>query len=91
MPGFGSLYVGVSGLQTAQNALNTTAHNLANVETEGYVRQQILQGDKQYNKIGYASVSNMQVGLGVNLSDVRQVRDEFLDKEYRKETGRAGF
>lgn len=91
MPGFGSLYVGVSGLQTAQDALNTTAHNLANVETEGYVRQQILQGDKQYNKIGYASISNMQVGLGVTLTDVRQVRDEFLDKEYRKETGRAGF
>lgn len=91
MSGFGSLYVGVSGLQTAQDALNTTAHNLANVETEGYVRQQILQGDKQYNKIGYASVSNMQVGLGVTLTDVRQVRDEFLDKEYRKETGRAGF
>ena len=33
---FGSLYVGASGLQTGQNALNTTAHNLSNVDTKGY-------------------------------------------------------
>lgn len=91
MSGFGSLYVGVSGLKTAQDALNTTAHNLSNVETEGYVRQQIIQGDKVYTKIGYAAVGNMQVGLGVELTDIRQVRDYFLDREYRKEIGRAQF
>ena len=39
--GFGSLYVGASGLQNSQNALNTTANNLANVDTKGYVRQQV--------------------------------------------------
>ena len=38
--GFGSMYIGASGLQSAQNALNTTANNLANVDTKGYVRQQ---------------------------------------------------
>ena len=38
----GSLYIGVSGLQTSQNALNMTANNLANVDTEGYVRERIL-------------------------------------------------
>ena len=32
--GFGSLYVGASGLQNAQNAINTTANNLANVDTK---------------------------------------------------------
>ena len=26
--GFGSLYIGASGLQNSQNALNTTSHNL---------------------------------------------------------------
>jgi len=35
MGGMGSLYIGVAGLQTSQNALNTTAHNLANIGTEG--------------------------------------------------------
>lgn len=44
--GFGSLYIGASGLQNAQYALNTTANNLANVNTTGYVRQQVRFADK---------------------------------------------
>ena len=39
--GFGSFYVGGSGLRNSQNALNTTANNLANANTVGYVRQQV--------------------------------------------------
>ena len=35
--GFGSFYVGSSGLKNSQNALNTTANNMANVNTTGYV------------------------------------------------------
>lgn len=91
MAGFGSIYVGVSGLQSAKDALDTTAHNLANVETTGYVRQQIVQGDRLYNHIGYSSIGQLQIGLGVEISDIRQVRDIFLDQEYRKEAGRAAF
>ena len=49
--GFGSLYVGASGLQNAQNALNTTANNLANVGTKGYVREQVRFADKNYTKL----------------------------------------
>ena len=44
--GMGSLYIGSSGLRTSQNALNTTANNLANVDTTGYVRQQVIQADR---------------------------------------------
>ena len=47
--GMGSLYIGSSGLRTSQNALNTTANNLANVDTTGYVRQQVIQADRHYN------------------------------------------
>lgn len=91
MPLMGAVYVGQSGLQTSQNSLNTTAHNLSNIETKGYTRQQILQGNKFYNTFGSASVSAMQVGLGVDYTKTRQVRDQFLDASYRKESGRAGF
>ncbi len=85
------LYVGASGLQTSQNSLHTTAHNLSNIETQGYVRQQTLQADISYNNISNAAVSKMQIGLGVEYDMVRQVRDEFLDKSYRRETGRSNF
>ncbi len=87
----GGIYVGASGLQTHQNALNTTTHNLANVETAGYSRQQFLFGDKFYNTVGQAGVSKMQVGLGVDYAKVRQVRDQFLDTSFRKESGRSAF
>ncbi len=93
MPLMGSLYIGVSGLQTSQNALNTTAHNISNTDTTGYVRQQILQGSATYDtiKTSYKSVANQQLGLGVVYSKTRQVRDVFLDATYRKESGRSAF
>ena len=93
MPLMGSLYIGNSGLQTSQNALNTTAHNMTNADTVGYVRQQVQQGTKVYNtiKVDYSSVSNQQIGLGVNYSKVKQVRDYFLDQTYRRESGRSAF
>ena len=85
------LFVGATGLQTSQNSLHTTAHNLSNIETPGYVRQQTLHADMTYNNISNAPVSKMQIGLGVEYDIVRQVRDQFLDKSYRRETGRSSF
>jgi len=90
---FGNLYVGNSGLTTSQNALNTTAHNLTNVDTKGYTRQQVMQFDRKYNTISINAsiISNKQVGLGVYYSETRQVRDYFLDQTYREEVGRLSF
>ena len=87
----GSFYVGVSGLQTSQNALNTTAHNLSNINTTGYTRQQVLQGNQIYNKVGECGVGPMQIGLGVSYTDVRAVRDVFLDRSYRTQSGRSAY
>ena len=89
----GSLYIGTSGLQTGQNALNTVAHNLTNASTTGYTRQQILLNDRPYNtlSINARSVANQQTGLGVCYAQTRQVRDYFLDRTYRKEDGRCAF
>lgn len=93
MPLMGSLYVGTSGLQTSQNALNTTGHNLTNADTVGYVRQQTMLGDRGYNNISIDAhaIANKQLGLGVTYSQIRQVRDVFLDQTYREENGRLAF
>ena len=93
MPLMGSLYVGASGLQTSQNALNTTAHNLSNIDTVGYTRQQVQQSAKHYVTLSVnpEAVNNKQTGLGVTYSRVKQIRDYFLDKTYRKESGRSMF
>lgn len=89
----GSLYIGTSGLQTSQNALNTTAHNLSNIDTTGYTRQQVQQSARRYVTLSVNpdSVNNKQTGQGVTYSRVKQIRDYFLDKTYRKESGRSMF
>lgn len=91
MGSFGSLSIGVSGLNISQNALNTTAHNLANVDTKGYVRQQVVLKDFGYVKWGENHLSTLQKGLGVDFLAVRQVRDTFLDKAFRQESGREAY
>lgn len=91
MAGMTSIYVGVSGLQSAQTALNTTSHNLANVYTKGYTRQLAFTSERTYDKVGQSATSYMQVGLGVTSSSTSRVRDILLDNQYRNETGRKGF
>ena len=90
--GFGSLFIGVAGLQSSQNALNITSNNLANLDTVGYVRQQVLYADRDYITFNTtAAISNQQAGLGVKIGDVVHTRDVFLDRLYRTETGRQAF
>ncbi|MCR5012181.1 MAG: flagellar basal body protein, partial [Lachnospiraceae bacterium] len=48
---FGDLYVGTSGLQSSQEALNVVAHNITNTDTEGYVRQQVSYNTREYNRL----------------------------------------
>ena len=90
--GFGSMFIGVAGLQSAQNALNTTANNLSNVDTTGYVRQQVLFADRDYVTFNTtAAISKQQSGLGVKIGDVVHTRDVFLDRLYRTTSGREAF
>ena len=91
MPLLTNIHVGASGLKASQYAMNTTGHNLANVETNGFVRQQTVLTSSMYLTIGNNKVSPVQIGFGVNTEEIRQVRDQFLDQAYRKEAGRQGF
>lgn len=86
-----SFYVGVSGLQVSQHALNTTSHNLANVDTKGYTRQQIYTKDFGYLTVGNAANYANQVGLGTAVEVVKQIRNRYFDASYREEYGRQGY
>ena len=87
----GNFYVGVSGMQSHQYALNTTAHNITNAGTDGYSRQQVLLSDIAYTRLGNTALGVNQAGLGTKIQDVRLVRDRFLDTAYREELGREQF
>lgn len=91
MGGMSTLYIGVSGLQASQSAINTTAHNLSNLHTPGYVRQQVVFADRSYETLSVGAVYYNQSGRGVSVMDIRHVRDVLLDKAYRQESGREAF
>lgn len=77
---FFGLNIGVTGLYTYQAGLNTTAHNVANAETDGFSRQVISQ--KAGVPIQVHSRYGM-VGTGVDVTGITQVRNEYYDIKYR--------
>lgn len=87
-----SMWTGVSGMTAAQSGLNATAHNMANINTKGYTRQQLLQVDTHYATVSYGKNGTAQkVGLGTYASSIRQLRNRYYDQTYRTELGRRGF
>ena len=78
----GRMYIGTSGLQAHQNAINTTAHNLTNLNTAGYSRQQVVLTDLAYQKLGYTKVGVNQTGLGTRVEETRTTRDKYLDQKF---------
>lgn len=89
---FGTLNIGKSGMFAQQGALNTTSHNIANANTEGYSRQRVeLQTTRPYCKPSMNSAAGPgQVGTGVQIVAINRVRDSFLDYQIRVELGVQG-
>lgn len=73
---FDLLNMGSQGLLTAQRQLNTTSHNINNVNTEGYSRQSVVQ---QTNDPIWSGGS--QHGTGVHAAEVRRGYDQFATNE----------
>lgn len=88
---FASFNTGVSGLHSAQSSLYTTAHNLANATTKGYSRQQVIVTDAFYSTRYGAYANRLQVGKGTDIAEIRQVRNTFLDAQYRVQSSRQSF
>jgi len=81
------LSVANSALKAAQAQVSTAAQNVANANTEGYSRQQVIQTARPGTQRPEGAL-----GLGVQISGIERVRDNFLDASFRTETTRAeGF
>lgn len=77
---FFGLDIGTSGLYTYQAALNVTAHNASNAETDGYSKQVLNQ--TAATPISVYSTYGM-VGTGVVGNSITQNRNEYYDVKYR--------
>lgn len=78
---FFGLNIGKTGLYAYKAALNVTAHNIANAETEGYSRQ--VMGIQAGKPLRMNSTYGM-AGTGVTVTGVNQLRDEYYDLKFRK-------
>jgi flagellar hook-associated protein 1 FlgK len=79
---FFGLNVAITGLYAAQRNLDTVGHNLSNINTEGYSRQENIQRASRamltYNGSG-------MVGTGTEVISTVRIRDAYLDYKYWSE------
>ncbi len=68
--------ISVSGLNAAQAGMLTTSHNISNVSTPGYSRQEIVQSANipQFTGSGY-------FGQGTQVATVKRIYDQFLGSQ----------
>lgn len=76
---FFGLNIAYTGLLASNAALNTTNNNIANVQTEGYSRQQVSQ--QAANAIRVFQTYGC-AGAGVETLTIERVRNEFYDSRY---------
>ena len=76
---FGTLEIAKSGMMTYNAALQTTAHNVANIETKGYSKQTV----NMVSLVGNKSSITVQ-GFGVNVANITRNRNEYYDTKYQK-------
>ncbi|AFN77351.1 flagellar hook-associated protein FlgK [Stutzerimonas stutzeri DSM 10701] len=75
------LNIGLSGLSASKTQLSITGHNITNVNTPGFSRQNASQAttSPQFSGAGY-------IGSGTTLVDVRRTYSEFLTNQVRSST-----
>lgn len=70
------LRMGASTLSSLQQAMSTTGHNIANVNTEGYSRQTVNYETTDYQRYGFGFV-----GQGTRIASVDRAYNDFLTSQ----------
>lgn len=73
----------LSALFAAQAGLATTGHNIANANTPGFSRQEVLFTPRKPSIMAYGAI-----GRGVEIQGVRRIQDEFLLNNLRIQNSR---
>ncbi|WP_454193537.1 flagellar hook-associated protein FlgK [Paenibacillus sp. Marseille-Q7038] len=89
---FHSIETAKRSLFTQSAALNTTGHNISNVNTEGYTRQTVkMTASSPMDPLAYLRSTNPgQLGSGVEFSAIERIRQGFLDSQFRSESSSLG-
>jgi len=81
-----------SGMNVSQVAIQTTSHNISNINTPGYSRQRVNQSaSSPYSMPGKNSNFGAgQIGTGAQIDNVTRIRNSFYDYQYRSESHQYG-
>lgn len=75
-----------------QRALTTTAHNIANINTPGYSRQEaVLQSTLAISYPAVDSPRPGQLGTGMSATEIKRYRDAYLDRQVREAKSAIGY
>ena len=86
MSSFSSLNIGYSGLAAAQRAMEVTANNIANVNTEGYSRQRVELVNARPTPGTFGKRGDGMRGTGVSIADVVRMRSTLSDTAFRSQS-----
>lgn len=92
IPAFTGLNTALRGVQAQQAALDVVAHNIANVETPGYSRQEAVFSASPTLRVDGTKQdgTGAQLGTGVDVQSYRRLRDDFLDLQFRAQNMASG-
>lgn len=81
------------GLFVAQRQLDVTGHNIANENVDGYSRQRYVTSavDPRGYHLQFAPTERGKVGGGVETLSLDQIRDLFLDRQFRNEQTKTTY
>src|SRR5579871_4867485 len=80
-----TLNTALSGVEAAQEQLDTTGQNITNANTPGYEEQVVnLVETPSLNLAGSASNGALQLGTGVNAASITNTGDPYLDAAWRQ-------
>ena len=90
---FFGLEIARKGLQTSQRSLDVTGHNIANANTPGFTRQRAIIGTTTPWTVPSMQKPHQagQVGTGVQVEEIRRIRDQFIDLQVRNENKELGY
>ena len=90
---FSGFNTALSAIQANQKRLDITGQNLSNMNTAGYTRQQLEASSLNYtNPVSHYSNGNeTAVGFGVSMDRVSQIRDPYLDIQYRSQSADCSY
>ena len=78
-------------MAASQRSIDVTGQNIANINTEGYTRQRLdIASLNLRNGSFYNSSNSTRVGYGVDMTGISQLRDPFLDAQYRSQIAKLG-